>query len=68
MFLIWLQGKNKSKILTKDISGECKCKFDGRIKSGVMINVRCLWMCRKHHLCGKYYIWNPATCGCKKGK
>ena len=25
-----LRGKNKSKILTKDISCKCKCKFDGR--------------------------------------
>ena len=23
-------GKNESKILTKDISCECKCKIDGR--------------------------------------
>ena len=23
-------GKNKSKILAKDVSCECKCKFDGR--------------------------------------
>ena len=25
-----ITGKNKSKTLTKDISCECKCKFDGR--------------------------------------
>ena len=25
-----ITGKNESKILTKDISCECKCKFDGR--------------------------------------
>ena len=35
--------KNESKILTKDISCECKCKFDKRnvnqIKSGITINV-----------------------------
>ena len=23
-------GKNKSKILTKDISCKCKCRFDGK--------------------------------------
>ena len=27
MFLTWLQEKNNQ---TKDISCECKCKFDGR--------------------------------------
>ena len=25
-----ISGKNESKVLTKDISCECKCKFDGR--------------------------------------
>ena len=25
-----ITGKNESKILTKDISCKCKCKFDGR--------------------------------------
>ena len=25
-----IKGKNESKTLTKDISCECKCKFDGR--------------------------------------
>ena len=37
------KGINESKTLTKHVSCECKCKFDGRkcnsIKSGVMINV-----------------------------
>ena len=35
--------KSKSKILTKDISSECKCKFDGKnvvqINGGITINV-----------------------------
>ena len=36
--------KNESKIFTRDISYECKCKFDGRkcnskIKSRITINV-----------------------------
>ena len=30
MFLVWLQEKNKSDILTKDISSKCKCRFDGK--------------------------------------
>ena len=30
MFLIWLEEKKELKILTKDVSCKCKCKFDGR--------------------------------------
>ena len=36
-------GINEPKILTKDISCECKCRFDGKnvieINGGIMINV-----------------------------
>ena len=38
-----ITGKNESKILTKDISCECKCRFDGKnvipISGGITINV-----------------------------
>ena len=38
-----ITGKNESKILTKDISCECKCRFDGKnliqINGGITINV-----------------------------
>ena len=37
-----------------------------QIKSGKMINV--VASAEKHHICEKYYIWNPATCSCKNGK
>ena len=59
------EKKNESKTLTKHISCESKCKFDGRkviqTKSAIIINVdpgvkTYLW---------KDYIWNPATCSCK---
>ena len=33
-----------------------------QIKSGIMTK------CKKHHICEKDYIWNPATCSCEKGK
>ena len=23
---------------------------------------------KKHHICGKDYIWNPVTCSCENGK
>ena len=38
-----ITGINESKTLTKDISCECRCKFDGknviRVNGGVTINV-----------------------------
>ena len=43
MFLIRLQEKSESKISTKDISWEYKCKCDGKnlnqINDGITINV-----------------------------
>ena len=65
-----ITGKNESKILTKDISCECKCKFDKRkCKSNQKWNNdKCRCECEKHHICEKYYIWNPATCSCENGK
>ena len=53
--------KNESKILTKDRSCKCKCKFDGRNCS---LNQKCnnnkyQCNCKKHHICEKDYTWNP---------
>ena len=61
-----ITGINESKILTKHISCECKCKFDGRIKikNGIMINVDG----SVKNICEKDYIWNPAICSCENGK
>ena len=61
--------KNESKILTKDISCECKCKFDGRKchSSQKWNNDKCRCECKKY-LREKDYIWNLATCSCKSGK
>ena len=50
---------NELKILTKYIPCKCKCRFDG---------IKCNSECKKHHLCGKDYVWNPATCNCENGK
>ena len=36
------------------------------IKSDIMINVGV--NAKKHHVCEKEYIWNPATCSCKNGR
>ena len=55
---------NKLKISTKNISCECECKFDG----GKCNSDQSGCACKKHHICEKDYIWNPATCSCKNGK
>ena len=61
--------KNKSKILTKDISCKCTCKFDRKCKSNQKWNNgKMLMRVKQHHICEKDYIWNPATCSCKKGE
>ena len=74
--LIWsvfnmIVGINESNILTKQISCECKCKFDSR-----KYNSNQKWNNDKYRCasknpngqkaCQKDYIWNPITCSCKK--
>ena len=65
-----ITGINESKTLTKHISCQCKCKFDGtKCKSNKWWNndkYRC--ECKKHRICEKDYVWNPATCNCENGK
>ena len=66
-------GINESKALKKHISCKCKCKFHGR-KCDLdrkWNNDKCRCECKnikKHCVCKKYYIWNPATCSYKNGK
>ena len=57
---------NKSKILTKHISCECKCKFDGRKcnKNQKWNNNKCRCDCKNskgHNSCAKDYMWNSTT-------
>ena len=63
-------GINESKTLTKHISCECKCRFDGRKCNSDQLrkNDKCLCDCKKRHVCEKDYVWNPATCSCENGK
>ena len=61
---------NKSQTLPKHVSCKCKCKFDGRkCNSNHKSNNGKCWCvnveCKKHHICEKDYIWNPATWSCK---
>ena len=32
-----------------------------------IIDDRCWCECKKHHVCEKDYVWNPAACNCKNG-
>ena len=61
---------NESKILTKHISSECKCRFDGRKCNSDQWpnNNKCRFECKEHHICEKEYVWNPATCNCENRK
>ena len=60
----------ESKILTKDISCKCKCRFDGKKCNSYQWwnKDKCLCECKRRHVCEKYYIWNSATCSCENRK
>ena len=61
---------NESKALTKHISSECKCRFDGRKCNSDQWwnNNKCCCECKKRHVTEKNNVWNPATCYCENGK
>ena len=61
---------NELKILAKDISCECKCRFDGRKCNSDQWwnNDKCRCKRKTRHACEKGYIWNLATCSCENGK
>ena len=65
-----IKGKNESKMLTKDVSCESKSKFDRKKYNSIekWNYDKCRCKCKKHHLCEKDYIWNPATGSCENGK
>ena len=61
---------NVSKALTKHVSCECNCRFDGRkCNSDQWWNKdKCRCECKKRLVCEKDYTWNPSTCSCENGK
>ena len=65
-----IMNRNESKTLTKHISCECKCKFDGRKCNSDQWwnNDKCWCDSKKCHVCEKDYVRNPATCNCESGK
>ena len=63
---------NESKTWTKHKLCEYKCKLGGgKCSSNQKWNNDHYWcQCRnpqKHHVCKKYYIWNPTTCSSEIG-
>ena len=65
-----ITGIHESKTLTKHISWEFKCRFDGR-KCNLdqwWDNGKCRCECKKHHVCEENYVWNPSTCNCENVK
>ena len=69
-FFNLITGINKSKTLTKHISCEYKCNFDGKKCNSNQWwnNDKCRCECRKIHVCEKDPVWNPSKCICENGK
>ena len=65
-----ITGITESKTLTKHLSCECKCKFNGKKCNSNQWwnNDKCWCECKKHYLCQNNSVWNPATCNCENGK
>ena len=65
-----ITGINESKTLTNHISCECKCKFDRQKCNSNQWwnNDKCRCEIKKHNICEKGYICNPAKCNCENGK
>ena len=59
---------SESKTLTKHISCECKIKFDECKSNQWWSNDKRRCECKKHYICEKDYVQNPATCICENGK
>ena len=58
------------KILKKQISCECECRFEGRKCNSDQWwnNDKCWCECKKRNVCEKDSVWNRATCNCENGK
>ena len=61
---------NESKTLTKHISCEYKCTFDGRKCNWDQWwnNDKCQCEYKKCYVWGKGFVWNPVTLSCENGK
>ena len=61
---------NQSKKLTKHISCESKCRFDGTKSNSNQwwYNEKCRCEYIRRHVCETDYVWNPVRCNCENGK
>ena len=61
---------NESKTISRRISCQCKCEFDGKecISNHWWNNDKCWFECKNHQVCEKDYIWNHSTCSCENRK
>ena len=65
-----ITGINESKVLTKHISCECKCTFDGT-KCNLnqwSNNNKSPCECKKHFIWENDVVWNRAICNCENRK
>ena len=65
-----ITAENESKTLTGHILCKFICKFNRCEYNSDQWwnNNKCQCECKKHHVCEKSCIWNPATCSCENGK
>ena len=69
-FFNMITGINGSKTSTKDMSCECKCRFDVTKWNWNQWwnNNKYRCECKKNQVCKKDYVWNPAKYNCESGK
>ena len=67
---IMITEVNESKTISRHVSCECKCEFDGKkcISNYWCNNDKCWFECKNRQVCEKDYIWNHSTCSCENGK
>ena len=61
---------NEGKTLIKQISCDCKCRFNSTKcnSNQKQNNDKYQCECKKYRTCKKEYSWNPSTCICENGK
>ena len=65
-----ITNKNEAKTMKKNISCDCKCKFNSTAcNSNQKLNDEsCQCKCRNYRKCKKDYSWNPSTFNCEESK
>ena len=65
-----ITNKNETKIMTKHISCDCKCKCNSTICNSEQKwnNKTCQCEWKYYRTCKQDYSWNPSTCICENSK